>query len=47
MTTQARTVSALPRVFENDLMVDSAVHLLKNRPSATIYELCPRPISSR
>ncbi len=33
----------LPVDLDNDLMVDSAVHLLKGRPSATLYELCPAP----
>ncbi len=33
----------LPVDLDNDLMVDSAVHLLKNRASAMLYELVPAP----
>ncbi len=33
----------LPVDLDNELMVDSAAHLLKGRPNATIYELLPQP----
>src|SRR6185295_1285351 len=33
----------LPVDLDNELMVDSAAHLLKGRPTATIYELLPQP----
>ncbi len=33
----------LPVDLDNELMVDSAAHMLKGRPSATLYELYPLP----
>src|SRR6185295_11073140 len=33
----------LPVDLDNELMVDSAAHLLKGRPNATVFELLPQP----